>query len=90
MNCTAFCYASGLIGFTTPKRTPKVPEGAIEIAKGPYAKLHQVIEVTARHGYGASKGKLLVPGIPEAENDKEKLTALKNFTDIVRIKLQKP
>ena len=70
MKITAFCYASGLIGFTTPVRCPKVPEGALPIITGPAKKVRKIIEACARHSYKAKKGqhtRFLVPGIPEAE-----------------------
>ena len=63
---TAFAWASGLIEYTTPVRRRTVPEGALPIATGPEKILKDIIEAIARHGQGASKNKLLVPGIPEA------------------------
>jgi hypothetical protein len=63
---TAFAWASGLIEFTTPKRRPLVPKGAIGFASGPPRKLRFIIASIGRQGMGASAGKLLVPGIPEA------------------------
>jgi len=70
----AYCWASGLIQFGR-----KVPSGAIQIARGPANKLRPAIDVLARHGKGASKDCLLVPGVPEAPespDDKAKGDAL--------------
>lgn len=58
----AYCWASGLIEFGST-----LPKGAIFIAAGPKATLRNVIAARARHGYGRSKGQLLVPGVPEAQ-----------------------
>jgi hypothetical protein len=70
----AYCYASGLIEFGK-----RVPKGAIIIARGPEKELRDFIDGKARHGYrtrviGGRRTKvpgtehLLVPGIPEADN----------------------
>lgn len=78
----AYCYASGLIEFGT-----KIPDGALIIARGPEKELRDFIEVKARHGYrmrrvGGRPTKvpgsetLLVPGLPEADNQHEALDAL--------------
>jgi hypothetical protein len=66
-NITAFAWASGLIQFTTPKRRSNVPEGAIAIARGPSKRLRAAVIRHSRLGQGASSGKYLVPGVPEAE-----------------------
>lgn len=70
----AFCWASGLIEFGE-----SVPTGAILIARGPKVDLKFEIEVMARHGRGNSDGKLLVPGIPEAADQRAAGDALKIF-----------
>lgn len=67
----AWCWASGLIEIGD-----NVPEGAIEIAVGPKCSLKSILDVKARHGMGASAGKLLVPGVPEAEDQKGAADAL--------------
>jgi len=76
----AYCYASGHIGFGN-----HVPDGALEIARGPSKKLHDVIEVMARHAYDNKT--LLVPGIPEAPNQREGINALCRFVDEVEKRL---
>lgn len=65
----AWCWASGLIevGDQLPGDGPD-GAGVIAIASGPKSCLKARLEVLARHGKGASAGRLLVPGIPEAEN----------------------
>ena len=64
----AWCWASGLIeiGDTMPADNHD-GSGAIQIASGPKFALKGRLKVVARHGKGASVGKLLVPGVPEAE-----------------------
>lgn len=46
--------------------------------------MRESVEVLARHGKGASKGKLLVPGIPEAANQREAMKALQRFAKLVQ------
>lgn len=76
----AWCWASGLIEIGN-KVPPDGPDGsgAIVIASGPKAFLKGRLEVVARHGMGASEGKLLVPGVPEAEGQDAKGDALLVF-----------
>ena len=73
----AWCWASGLIeiGDAMPADGPD-GGGAIRIAQGPKAFLKPRLEVFARHGYGASDGRLLVPGGPEATTQVAKAVAL--------------
>lgn len=72
----AYCWSSGLIEFGKT-----IPNGALEIIRGPEKKIRETISATARHGYGRSAGKLLVPGIPEAPNQEKALDALFDFMD---------
>ncbi len=67
----AWCWQSGRIeiGETAPK-------GALAFAHGPRRALEEVMRVAARHGQGASKGLLLVPGVPEADTPDGRLEAL--------------
>lgn len=58
----AYCWANGEIEFGYA-----VPDGALHIASGPETTLKQEVGVTARHGYKADV--LLVPGVPEAEDE---------------------
>lgn len=82
----AYCYASGLIEFGRA-----IPKGAIVIARGPEQLLKSFIETHARHGYRTRKvngrpikvrgsDTLLVPGVPEAENQWDAGTALKRWS----------
>lgn len=68
----AYCDSTGVIRFNTA-----VPEGSIEIARGPTKALRELMALSARHGY--KKGVLLVPGIPEAANQYEGIYALIAF-----------
>lgn len=79
-DCTpqvAWCWASGQIeiGEVLP---PDAPDGggAIEIARGPKFALKGHISVVARHGYREGAGQMLVPGVPEAEDEQAKGDAL--------------
>lgn len=68
-NQIAWCWASGLIEIgdaMPPDGTDGA--GAIQIATGPKAVLEAELAVLARHGQGASSGKFLVPGVPEAND----------------------
>lgn len=69
----AYCYASGQIEFA-----PRIPDGALPIAKGPDKKLREFLCGVSRHAYDGET--LLVPGIPEAPSQGAALDALKRFT----------
>lgn len=73
----AWCWASGLIeiGEEEPQ-TNEHGGGAILIAKGPKVHVQAALNAKARHGYGTDAGKLLVPGVPEAQTGQEKVLAL--------------
>ena len=73
----AWCWANGLIeiGDSLPPDGPG-GSGAIEIARGPKCALKVRLEVAARHGKGASRDKLLVPGVSEADGQRAKGDAL--------------
>jgi len=68
----AYCWASGQIEFGST-----VPEGAIEIVRGSDRAVRDGMDVTARHGY--EPGVLLVPGVPEAPDQKRAAKALQIF-----------
>lgn len=70
----AFAWASGLIEFGL-----SVPKGALPIASGPVKVLRDKIGVAARHAY--TPNELLVPGVPEADNQKAGLAALAAWID---------
>lgn len=78
----AWCWASGLIeiGDQMPADGPS-GEGAIFIAKGPNVELSRQLAHVARPGQGKSAGLLLVPGVPEAEDQQAKADALAAWLD---------
>jgi hypothetical protein len=69
MKIIAYAYASGVIEFGE-----QTPEDALAIASGPETKLREAIGGLARHG--REPGVLLVPGIPEAEDQPEAIDHL--------------
>ena len=71
----AYCWQLGLIEFGRV-----VPEGALKFATGLDVQLRERVGTLARHGQGKSEGKLLVPGIPEAENEDGQIDALIEWT----------
>jgi len=68
----AYCWANGRIEFGTC-----TPPGAIPIARGNARLVRQEMGVFARHSY--TKGVLLVPGVPEAPDQKAAGDALELF-----------
>ena len=70
----AWCWASGLIEMGSEEQ---VPEGGIIIARGPKAFLKGELLAAARHGW--ERDQLLVPGVPEAANQREAAEALDKF-----------
>lgn len=73
----AWCWASGLIEMgDQPPANGADGSGPILIARGPKSSLKLALTVNARHGMGASAGKFLVPGVPEAETGKAAVDAL--------------
>lgn len=78
---TAFCYANGVVRFTSPKRQ-RVPDGALMICKGTRKWLRANLEPACRVAYDNKT--LLVPGIPEADSQGEALTALIKFRNWVQ------
>lgn len=70
----AYCWANGLIQIGRA-----VPANAIRICSGSRYRVSKLMVATARHGMGGWTGKLLVPGIPEAENQRAAGDALKAF-----------
>jgi hypothetical protein len=68
MSAVAYTWRSGVIEFGQFK-----PEGAVAL---PTAD-ENIISAVARHAYDGKT--LLVPGIPEAEDDEEALDALEEF-----------
>lgn len=68
----AFCFRGGAIKFGR-----SVPSGALLIAKAPVRQLKRAVEVLARHAYDHVT--LLVPGVPEADSEREACGAVITF-----------
>ena len=74
----AYCYPSGLIDFGNT-----IPKGARIIARGPEKELRDFIAVKARHVRRG--GDLLVPGVPEADNQIAAAEALQKWAKWIAI-----
>lgn len=73
----AWCWASGLIEIGEAMPAANADGGGpIHIASGPSFALRGKLSTLARHGKAASEGKLLVPGVPEAQGQQAKADAL--------------
>lgn len=79
----AHCYRSGEIEFSPEEDLP----GMICVGWGEEAKLREVVGVCARHAYDGET--LLVPGIPEAEDDFSAEAAMQWFLVKVRMRMEK-
>lgn len=60
----------------------EVPKGMLLLIRGDRWLVEPVVQAQARHGY--EPGVLLVPGIPEAENDVEAMDAAIAFRDRIQ------
>jgi len=78
----AAAYANGVIAFAG-----KLPGKALPIASGDSKKLRDAVVALARLAYDGKT--LLVPGIPEAANEDEKILALERFCARVREALRR-
>lgn len=72
----AYCYRNGVIKFGKTE-----PKGALEISRGSGKTWKAKISARARLHFDGKT--LLVPGIPEAKNNKEAIDALLKFTKFV-------
>lgn len=72
----AYAYASGHIRIGS-----KCPENALVITSGEEKELRKTIGALSRRGY--KRGVHLVPGIPEAVDQRQSLKALIQFRDQV-------
>lgn len=72
----AWAWASGFIEIGDT-----VPDDAIKIAEGVQCRLKNQVGVLARHGQGRSAGRLLVPGVPEADTQEAKGDALAKWLE---------
>lgn len=70
----AYCWRSGVVEFGK-----ELPAGAIAITRGAGIVWREWVAIKCRLAYDGKT--LLVPGIPEAEDDEAAFTALKKFCD---------
>lgn len=70
---TAYCFSSGHIDFGAT-----LPEGAIALATGEEKTVRDIITGNARVSLHDKKT-LFVPGVPEALNQREGITAVAQF-----------
>ncbi|MCU7371582.1 hypothetical protein PEC18_12165 [Paucibacter sp. O1-1] len=68
----ALCLSDGVIFYDR-----KTPDGAIEIVRGDEDLVRGRMDVAARHGW--KPGQLLVPGVPEADDQQAGLVALQEW-----------
>lgn len=80
----ALCWRSGQI--EVRDGLGRDPYGAIRVATGPLEALDDVIGATARLAYDNKT--LLVPGVPEAEDDDAAATALERYAAWIRSRLE--
>lgn len=78
----AFAYCDGEIRFAF-----HTPEEAIEIADGPLSDLRPVIEGSARLAFDSET--LLVPGVPEADDERAAVGELIAYSQRVRAALER-
>ncbi|CNE95868.1 TPA: host nuclease inhibitor protein [Yersinia enterocolitica] len=76
MTLIAYAWASGLIEFGKT-----LPNGALPVIKGLEKEVRESIEINARHS--RINEQLLVPGVPEANDQREGCDALIHFTQRV-------
>jgi hypothetical protein len=70
------CYRSGEAFVSR-----RVPKGTIRIVTGHGRRLNRILSVCARHAYDGKT--LLVPGLPEADDDKRAIEAVKSFEQML-------
>jgi hypothetical protein len=70
---TAYCFASGHIDLGNT-----LPEGAIALAQGEEKLVRDIITVTARLSR-LNNVTLFVPGVPEAQSQREGITAVAHY-----------
>lgn len=78
----AYAWRSGLIGVGRV-----VPDGALQIARGPEAKLFDALSALARLSYDKPPN-LLVPGVPEAADDDSRIGAMVKFSNRLRARME--
>ncbi len=78
----AFCFRSGLL-----QVAECVPEGALELALAPATVLVAAIEATARLAY--DNATWLVPGVPEAPDEKKACDAVFDYQTMLNQRLSR-
>lgn len=71
----AYCYRSGQIGLASKN----APAGTIILVRGPRKRVEYAVSAAARLAYDNQT--MLVPGIPEAENDEDAYQSMVRFSD---------
>ena len=76
------CWRSGEVEVVSRR-----PEGTILVLGGlPKQRLEAALSAVARHAYDGTT--LLVPGLPEADDEKQAVTAVSKFRDALRGRLE--
>ncbi|WP_043062120.1 hypothetical protein [Brucella anthropi] len=78
----AYCWRGGDIQIGR-----RLPKGAIKLGSAHGIRLKRAVSVCARHSYDGQT--LLVPGIPEADNDTEALEAVQRFREQLSRRLER-
>ena len=65
----------------------RVPKGTMKVVTGHGRRLKRILCACARHAYDGKT--LLVPGLPEANNDLQAINAVKAFEQMLRERLAK-
>lgn len=65
----------------------RVPKGTMKIVTGHGRRLKRILSICARHAYDGET--MLVPGLPEADNDLQAINAVKAFEQMLRNRLAK-
>jgi hypothetical protein len=73
----AFCWRTGKIEFGD-----RTPRGALTLLDGPEVDVRSSVIASARHAYDGHT--LLVPGVPEAEDEVEAVDAVARFCSWLR------
>ncbi|WP_273792397.1 host nuclease inhibitor protein [Brucella anthropi] len=78
----AYCWRGGDIQISR-----RLPKGALKLGSAHGILLKKAVSVCARHSYDGHT--LLVPGIPEADNDTEALEAVARFREQLARRLER-
>ncbi|MCF1485059.1 hypothetical protein FS800_23300 [Agrobacterium vitis] len=75
MFAVAYCDRAGVIGIVEDEAV--IPHGVIVFAGGEKETIEDAVNAKARHGY--TDGVLLIPGVPEAADTEEALSAFERW-----------